>query len=597
MSQTRHCLVFLCLLSAASAAWGDTAHDVLMGNGTAGPYPLSWKQIVPNTDAVQVNALAQTRLVDYVIDPDAGTVTFTHPLPAQSAAEVRYDYDPGHAIHTGANLAIPLSLDLTHSAHGSLSLDAMYKRDGASPDTDPGTLAVGLGGGWQNARTQLTTRLLFAPALDSDSKSPPSSDSLARTGMAVSGATQASRVARFSFGFSRVGADMGQTASDNGWQAGAETLTLGSSLTPSRQVAASVNYSQSDPLSHDQRRTDALAAGLTITPAQSLQLQTHWTEATAGGVTTETDDLSVAAQPSKTLSLQADAGQAGGQAGTTQTADLKINAQPTAATQVAASIATQDAPGTASDSQAINLAAQVAPSKVVTVSAGAAQTRQGDVDAAQQQVSLAVTPLAQIQLHTGLTLRQTDQFQTTAATFGGALQPASFVQFSGAYTSRNAPMADTAAADTLDSSAAQVALAPFRGLKFTGHYAQNPDDGGALQRLARRGVGLETSIGALSLSGGYDWSRQYDTPTVGTTLNLGVGLRFSRALQVTGGYQQTLVGVGDAPTGANVYTVGLTHNLGDRFNLSMNGTVQQPTGQTTAATPDYTASANLGMKF
>ena len=78
---------------------------------------------------------------------------------------------------------------------------------------------------------------------------------------------------------------------------------------------------------------------------------------------------------------------------------------------------------------------------------------------------------------------------------------------------------------------------------------------------------------------------------------MGVGLRLSNALQLTGSYQETLSGIGLTPAGTNQYTFGLTHNLGDRFSLSMNGTMQQQTCQTSSTPAAYTASANLGMKF
>nr|MDQ2688053.1 porin [Armatimonadota bacterium] len=236
--------------------------------------------------------------------------------------------------------------------------------------------------------------------------------------------------------------------------------------------------------------------------------------------------------------------------------------------------------------------------KTFSVTAAAAQTRQGSASVDSQEVRVALNPRPEIHLQTGLALKQTDQFQTTTATIGAVARPTSFLQFSALYRDRTAPIADTAASDTLDTGTAKVTLTPVAGLRLTGTYAQNPDTNGAdPQRLAQRGVGLETSLGALSLTGGCDWSSQGQDSTDSAALRLGIGLRFSRALQLTGGYKQTLTGQGDAATGTSLYTVGLTHNLGDRFNLSMTGAKAQPLGPANTATPDYTANANLGMKF
>jgi hypothetical protein len=119
ISKTYHCLAAFCVLAVASAAWGDSTRDVLIGNGTAGPYSLSWKQFAVGTEAVRVNTLIQTRNLDYTVDVNNGTISFTHPLPAQSAAEVRYDYDPAHAVRSNANLTIPLAFDLARGEHGN----------------------------------------------------------------------------------------------------------------------------------------------------------------------------------------------------------------------------------------------------------------------------------------------------------------------------------------------------------------------------------------------------------------------------------------------------------------------------------------------
>ena len=615
----------LFLLPASVCA--DQAHDVVMGNGTVGPYALSWKQVAAGTASVHVGALLQTQGLDYSFDSHGGTVTFTKPLSAQAAAEVDYLYDPSQAVHTGANLAIPLAFDLARGEHGSLSLDAMYKQAGTGSGT--GALTVGLGGGWQGAGGQITTRLLFAPDLQSQAPGK-STDPLARAGLALSGSSQVSSAAKLTFGFSRIGDEV-RTAADNGWKSGMQTLTLGGSFAPSRAASASVDYTQADPLAAGKAMTTQLATSLTLTPLRALQLQTHWTQSTDADVATETHDFSLSAHPNtateltaslsgkdaagagsdtqamamaakvtpdKALLLQAQVGQSAvGQAGTTQTAALSVDAQPTTTSQVNASFSLSNAPGVAADTQAVSVAAKLAPTHVISLNASAGQSRLGDATTDHQQIAVSLTPRTQVQLHSGVSLSQTEQYQTTATNFGGVLKPVAFLQFSADYTAREAPSVDPALHDALDTSTAQVALSPLKGLRVTGHYAQNPGDGAALQHVAQRGLGLETTIGALSLTGGYDWSRQYDTPGVGTALNFGLGLRVSGVMQITGGYKQALTGVGTSPVGASLYSFGLTHNLGDRFNLSMTGTMQQQTGMTVAASPNYTASANLGMKF
>jgi len=174
----------------------------------------------------------------------------------------------------------------------------------------------------------------------------------------------------------------------------------------------------------------------------------------------------------------------------------------------------------------------------------------------------------------------------------------SFLQFSAAYQGRTASPGDTLPADTLDTSTARLTLLPLRGVSLTGSYAQNPDsDGSIAQPLSQRGLALETTFGALRLSGGYDWQRHLDTQNVGTTLRVGVGLHLSQATQLDGTYRQTLSGTEGSPTGSNLFGFGLTHTLGDRFHLSLDGTMQKPVTPAAAANSDYAANASLGMKF
>ena len=142
---------------------------------------------------------------------------------------------------------------------------------------------------------------------------------------------------------------------------------------------------------------------------------------------------------------------------------------------------------------------------------------------------------------------------------------------------------------------------PTKTIKLVGTYDQNPDSGpdtlqgSTLQRLARRGVSLETNFGALGLSGGCDWSRTYGTPDVEQTIHAALGLRFSAATQLSVGYQTQQNRLDSAIPLATAYTIGFTHTLGDRFSLSLTGKRQQ--AAIAAASPDYNAAASLGMKF
>jgi len=561
-----HAALFLFLFSACPAlAAGPRVDDFCVGNDTPGPFALSWNHVVPGTETVTINGLTQMRGLDYTLDADGGAITFTRSLPARSAAEITYERDPLQAQHTGAGQTIPLSVDLLRTEHGYLSFNAL----GKSSDAAQSNLTLGVGLGWHpGTNTQLVTHFFFAPVTASSA-----SDSLSaekRSGLSVSGTAGAGQWALFSFGFARAGVSLGDCG-DSSVQAGQQALTFSSRVTPNQKVQALISYAQNraadDPSAPATART---ALSLTVTPTNKTQMQANLARSGAGS-------------------------------GTTQTVDLSVQSQPTSKMQVSASYDGQNAPGMAGDSQTLNLKTVLTPGKTLSLETAAAQSQQAGVTTNSQSVGLSLSPRSTLQLHAGLALSQKDQIGkdtlgTAVASVSAAAKPMPFLEFSGSYHSRTASDADTNPNDLLDSSAARVALSPLASVHLVGTYAQNPDDqdAGTLQRLARKGVSLETHLGALGLSGGYDWSHQYDAPAVEQTIHADLGLRFSAATQLSVGYQCRQDALAPATPLSTAYTVGFTHFLGDRFSFSLSGKRQQAAATTT---PDYNATANLGMKF
>lgn len=541
--------------------------DIFVGNGTPGPFTLSWTGIQANTESVIVNGQTQLRNLDYTLDPAAGTVTFTHSFPANTAIKVSYATIPGQSRRTGIGRTIPLSVDLLRDQHGYFSLDALGK-------TAVGTasnLTLGAGVGWHGGGgNQVSSRFLYTPVALGSSESETGAD---RTGLAFSAAT-GGKWGLLSAGFSRAGA-AADTGSDSALQSGHQLLTLGSTLTPTKAVSAKLSFSQSMALGG--------SSG-------------------AAGAVSSSDSLALSVTPNSKTSVQATLAETSAGAGqTTQSAALSVDTQAAKTVTVSAAFNNQNLPGTSGDSQTINLKTSLTPSKAYSLQATAQQYQLGDTLTSQQAVTLALTPQPALQLQAGFALRQKSQsglpdtLGTSVASVSAALRPLPTLTVSGSYKSRAAPADDANSSDLLDTSTAQVAFAPLKTFKLTGTYTQNPDSGtDTLQRIAQRGVGLETSFGALGLSGGCDWSHAYDAPDDEQTIHAALGLSFSKATKLSVGYQtqQNLLSP-DTPL-ATAYTVGFTHTLGDRFSLSLSGKRQQAASETS---PDYNATASLGMKF
>ena len=667
--------------------------DFFVGNGTAGPYALSWKHILAGSDNVTVSDVALTWGVDYTLDPDVGTITFTHPLPPLSGAAVRYGYDTGQAQPQGAGLTLPLAMALNEN----VSLSGAYSH-AATDGQKPGALNMGLNGGWQGANGgKLATHLLFVPAMTgTDDATAP--NGLARLGFATSGQTRIGKPLDVAFGFSRAGLGVGSQGSDN-WQAGVQKMNLNAAFAPARQLQATFGYQQADPANGHGTAQSQINAALALTPSDKVQLKTSLAQTEGGGSgpgqtlaasavvkpagqteldasfgqkdapgpggdtenldlkaaltgkkmsltaetgqssisgigTTQSLNATVAAKPSdraeldasfgqkdapgtgsdttnfdvkttlnagKPLTLTADVGQNSlGSGGTTQTLAAGAVVKPLDRTELDAAFSQKDAPGTANDAQALDVKAALGTGKIVSLTASLDQSSQGTQDSSAQAVRLSLNPRPTLQVNTGLSRHQSPTASAQAATVDGKMQPWAFLLLSGGYQWRTVTpvQAGGPVAGNYDSSNAQFTLAPKSALHLIGSYAQNPDDaGGNPQRLAKHGLGLAATLGALSLTGGYDWSRQYDTPTTGASVHVGLGLRFSASTQLIGDYKQDLTGVGDSPTGTSAYTLGLTRNLGDAFNLSLNAAMQQAVGPSNATPANVTATANLGMKF
>ena len=572
----RQAIIFLVVCFAsfscfAAACRADTppVQDIFIGSGTPGPFLLSWNNIQANTESVSVNNSPQLRNIDYTLDAAAGTLTFTRRLPASTAIDISYTLVPNQSQRNGSGQTIPLSVDLLRNQNGYFSLDALGRQAAGAENN----LTLGVGVGWHGGQNnQLSSRFAYTPTAAAGQNAGPNAD---RTGLSLSGSAGTGHWGQFSVGFSRAGAGM-DTSGDSSLQAGRQLLTLGSTLTPLKTVQAQLSFSRSDALN------------------------TPGTAAAASPLTNSS--LALTLTPSDKTKMQANLAQANtGPGGTTQTLALSMDMQANRTLQVSAAFNDQNLPGTAGDSQAINLQTVLTPSRTYSVRTSADQSRLGTAVTDQQSVTLALTPKSALQLNAGFLMRQKssagspDMLATSEATVGGTVRPLSFLEFTGSYKSRMAPESDSNPDDQFDTSTAQVSFAPLKTIKLVGTYAQNPDDGtDTLQRLARRGVGLETSLGALGLSGGCDWSRTYGAPDVEQTIHADLGLRFSAATQLSVGYQTQQNLLDPTAPLATAYTVGFTHTLGDRFSFSLSGKRQQAAATTS---PDYNATASLGMKF
>lgn len=174
------------------------------------------------------------------------------------------------------------------------------------------------------------------------------------------------------------------------------------------------------------------------------------------------------------------------------------------------------------------------------------------------------------------------------------------------YNSSRAPVANA------DTAAAAFQVRPVSFLTVTGNYTLNPEDPkkpGAVTPIERREYGVKARLGTFELGGTYAanellpgtpadvLAKAGGAPNYGE-MGLTLGMRFGANSQLTGGYKDTFFSGGAAPKGLATYTLGFTHNLGARFNFSLNGSFQNNRAiLDPVARTDYKAEAKLGLKF
>src|SRR5712691_11289343 len=79
----------------AAAAVSLNTQELVFGNGSSGPFSLSWTAVRFGSERLSVNSTPLHFGLDYLIDYAAGTVTFSQPLQPKQIAQVEYAYDPG----------------------------------------------------------------------------------------------------------------------------------------------------------------------------------------------------------------------------------------------------------------------------------------------------------------------------------------------------------------------------------------------------------------------------------------------------------------------------------------------------------------------
>ena len=500
-------------------------NESIIGNGSAGPYQLTWQHISPQFVVVSQGGQNMVPGLDYTVNGDGGAVQFTRPLPKDSTLFVSYNYDSDHSNRIVRPISMPLSYSLEAARQTNVFVAGSLQNSGRNMSDGLSHLNVGMKSSIQGANgTTVNGRILYS-AVPKAGQSSGASD---RSGMAIDAQTNAGKNVHMTMNWSRAGEQFDNAGAD-GLAPGTGHLQVGISGALTKELSASMTQTQDD----------------------------------VRGKTQTTNTLNVAAKPTDKISLSANVNSVG------------------------------------DTNRTSTLSAQAGITKEVSVTASATQTQNGDNHSNQQQVGVDLKPSDKLQVSTAVVTHDENSITTQVAAVNATIKPLDNVRVDAGYIDRSTDADDTNTAHSLDTKRAQLTLTPVRTLSLTGQYVENGADGGGNpQPTLMRGLGLQSSLGSLTLRGGYNWLQATNTSLVTTQMTLGLGLRLSR-MTLSADYTGNVASASTPSEQANQnYNLSVSHSVNDRLLISVNGSLQQSaiagTGQTAS---NVTTTANLGLKF
>jgi hypothetical protein len=684
-----------CPILPAAAADAPAAlvstQELIFGNGTAGPFSLSWSAVRFGSERLSVNGTALHFGLDYQIDYAAGSITLTQPLRPNQIAQVDYAYDSSQAKLNHSPAQAPLSMRVWESGSGSLQMIGAIQPS-AAPGGAPTASLLGFRGETALGGGQLSSLFLLAPGAN-----PGNSSSAWQTAALRLGATRTTGPLKFTGSIGQAGSGFAR-ANDYQLQSGLRVVDFSATFDPSRRLSFSSQVKRQDALdpadkakqqesltnqltlapntgtkltfsqeSSSKARADGTAETLDSLRAQIEQKLGVGTTATAmterrqtdAGGTIATTGVGLEAQAAPLLHLRTDfSHRDSSQDGRSDSMAFGLNAGREQHLALQGSFARTQAEKTGADTTS-GLQLTMRPAQQVGFHIGMSQhltDTQGSTTGAawgvtagrngllkvegtttskvavsgpgeqQEQLRIETTPLKGLKI---ATTSGTDQVGTDAAratretsvevsplaalrvagalrdeeaangvthiqSVSGSVKPAAFLDLSGAYKTREAPVGDP-----IITRNVRLALTPLRGLKLNGSYVENPEDkDGHVLPTTDTTLGLDSKIGCFSFGGSYTTGQGTDTVRLREQTELRLGLSLwghSKLYSTYKSSDEQAAGL----TQNRTLSLGFTRALTDNFYLLLEGqmTEVQVNGVSQPGMGDQRAQAKLGLRF
>jgi hypothetical protein len=255
--------------------------ELVFGNGTEGPFALSWTKVRIGSEEITVNGTRLRLGLDYLLDYEAGAVNFVQPLRRDQIAQVQYVYDSAVAKANHAPAQVPLSMQVWGGGSGSLQMIGSV-RPAATPNGTPSASLLGFRGDTTLGGGRLSSLFLLAPEASGGSQS-----SAWQTAALRFGASREAGAFKFSGSFGQAGAGFGP-AKEYQLQQGLRVMDFAAAFDPSKRVSFSSQVTRQEALDAASRTKEQtrLQNQLTLTPSDGTKLtltQESATKARAGG--------------------------------------------------------------------------------------------------------------------------------------------------------------------------------------------------------------------------------------------------------------------------------------------------------------------------
>lgn len=280
--------------------------------------------------------------------------------------------------------------------------------------------------------------------------------------------------------------------------------------------------------------------------------------------------------------------------GDVTTAGMKVNAAVNPNMSIKTSLMNRDSTNAGSE-QNRDISLETKPLNNVNLSLGLGKKETLGQSDTSRNLRMELKPYSHTTIGTGYRYVENGAMDTTIQDYTLKTKPVSFLEFSGFYKTRDV----TGVAD-LDTMALQWKLDPVAWFKLNGQYTRNPEDAnsGAVLRYDTRTFGVETTLGILSLRGGYTSKDEYTIGREAIEKTLGLSVKmFGHGRLTTDMKIADLLQAVDTST--VTYTLGYSHNVGSDFSLSLSGRMTQYEQEQVMLKDqtEYQANLKVGVHF